>query len=80
MTYTEQNDQVRLEMTKEEFNKVIFFLGVASGVASRAGDHKLFIEFMALANDVNAGNPNWTPYAIPDEGRESLSATKTRKQ
>lgn len=28
-------------------------------------------EFMALANAVNEGNPNWTPYAVPKDGARS---------
>jgi hypothetical protein len=43
--------------------------GYASGAASQAGEQRLKWSFMKLINKINANNPHWTPYAIPEAFR-----------
>lgn len=53
--------QVTLTMSKNDYNSLLFALGVATGASSyEAARLKSFLE---LINRLNAGNPNFTPYA-----------------
>jgi len=68
MTYTRDGDRVTLEMTGEDFDRLIHLFGYAAGAATREEDKTLFYQWIQFANDLNATNPRWTPYEIP-EGR-----------
>jgi hypothetical protein len=67
MTYEQQGDRVRLEMTREEFSRLILGLGIAAGMAHRDENLSQFYSWLAFANDLNSTNPNWIPYEIPPE-------------
>ncbi len=66
MTYTAQNGRVTLEMTPDEFSRLLLALGYAAGAASKSEDKRMFWDWIELANEVNSGNPNFIPYEIPD--------------
>jgi len=69
MTYSEDGDTVRLEMTRDEYNGVLLMLGRLAGSESRNGDKQLFWEAIAFVNRLNRTNPNFTQYEIPEEFR-----------
>lgn len=69
MTYSEKGDQVVLEMSREDFQRLVLLTGFAAGVASREGDKKTFWGWIDFANRLNATNPRYTPYEIPEEFR-----------
>lgn len=58
---------VALELTADAFDQLILCMGYAGGAALRDHDRAKFRGFLQLANTVNEGNPNWTPYEIPEE-------------
>jgi hypothetical protein len=68
VTYTQQGDKVTLEMTRENFEQLTFILGTALGnVTKQAGTGELFWNWLRFVNELNTGNPNFTPYEIPQE-------------
>jgi hypothetical protein len=56
---------MKFELTHEEHQMLLLALGMAAGVASRDGNTLLFNRLIALANTVNKGNTEWTPYEVP---------------
>ena len=70
-TYTEQGDQVRLEMSRSEYSTLVFALGMAAGASRKDGDNRIFWNLIDLMNRINAGNPHFTPYEIPEEFRSA---------
>lgn len=57
MSYREENGQVVLTMSREDFNELI---GVCDGHYCFSGDS----ETAALINRLNEGNPNYLPYQL----------------
>ena len=65
--YREENDQVILTMSREDYQLVLMLLG--AGVAD--GDSVIVSSTKAcgLLNRLNSGNPHYTPYQVKDNGR-----------
>ena len=63
MSYSEMKDgQVILTMSREDYDRLIFKLGIAAGYAIKNGaDVNNALAFM---NRLNEGNPNYTPYQV----------------
>lgn len=66
MTYIEQGENVRLDMTRDEFDQLLLMMGSVAGAALRQNDLQQFYKWLKFANLVNATNPNFTPYKIPE--------------
>ena len=64
MKYTEKDDTITLEMSRGDYNHLLLALGMAAGLAS---DKPTFWKWIEFTNRLNAGNPHFTPYEIPDE-------------
>lgn len=63
MSYHEENGQVVLTMSKEDYEKVMFRLGKTAGQT-----HWRYIDQeFALLNRLNSGNPNYTPYQVEEK-------------
>ncbi len=61
--YTEdQYGQVIITLTHNDYNHLLLCLGFASGAAMQKGEYQMADRFLRLANTVNLGNPDWTPY------------------
>ena len=59
--YSESGDQVILTMDRNDYNYLLFALGLATGSSY---EHKERVkELLELCNRLNQGNPNFTPYA-----------------
>ena len=65
--YKTDGKTVTLTMTREDYMWLIISLGYAVGATRNDGVSSLHLGSLALANRLNAGNPNWTPYEIPTE-------------
>jgi len=65
MTYTLQGERVTLEMTRDQFARLTIMMGFALGQCLRTDDRKMFYRWLQFINDLNATNPNFTPYEIP---------------
>jgi hypothetical protein len=58
---------VTITMTSYDWDALLLTLGYASGSAMKNGDRELLYQQIALLNRLNVGNPNYTPYAIPEK-------------
>ena len=59
-------ERVTLDLSREEHLSLIFALGMASGgIVKDGGEFPMFL--LRLANTINEGNPDWTPYEVPPE-------------
>ena len=56
-----------IELTRDEFATLLLMLGYATGAAFAKGERDLGYRFVALANQINKDNPNWTAYEIPPD-------------
>ncbi len=65
--FSRDGDTITLRMTRDDFGLVMMALGIHAGSAEDADTSgPLFWSRIALANRLNVGNPDWTPYAIPE--------------
>lgn len=64
MMYSEKGDTVTLEMSRADYGNLLIAIGIAAGSAS---DKKAFWGWMQFVNQLNAGNPHFTAYQIPEE-------------
>ncbi len=61
--YTEDSDgHVILTISHGDYDSLLLCLGFASGSAMKEGELPLAHCFLKLANSINIGNPDWTPY------------------
>ncbi len=69
MSYREENDQVILTMSREDYETLLLQLGIAAGwVASKDGaSGESMLRNLAFLNRLNEGNPNYTPYQVEEE-------------
>lgn len=62
----DDNGNVTLTLKHSDYQWLLIALGYASGAASKAPGEKMLVSsFLRLANVMNEGNPEWTPYPIP---------------
>ena len=69
MKYTAEGDKVTLEMTRKEWENLLFALGVTADVALRHHDAQTYWRWIALVDRMNATNPDWEPHVIPEQYR-----------
>lgn len=72
MSYREENGQVVLTMSRDDYEIILLSLGTFSGLrGSSIGP------MLALMNRLNEGNPNYRPYALttspPSVGRDPIN-------
>lgn len=72
MSYTRYGEHVTLAMTPDEYAQLLLMLGYALGARHKEGDLGGFYRWLAFVNDLNTGNPQFTPYEIPDRYREEI--------
>jgi hypothetical protein len=58
--FSRDGDIVTIRMMLDDYANLLLSLGIAAGSASKE-DKRMFYNFLALANRLNAGNPKWTP-------------------
>jgi hypothetical protein len=61
MSYSEENGQVVLTMSREDFSKLLIYAGIAT---AQFVNKTPLLEWM---NRLNQGNPNYTPYQGPQQ-------------
>jgi hypothetical protein len=74
MTYTQQGERVTLEMTRDDYDRLMIMLGYACGASRARSEISLFWSWLRFTNELNNGNPNFTPYEIPPEFGGKLEA------
>lgn len=65
MTYTRKDDTSTLTMSQAEYETLLLMLAAAAG--NQIGDPVCFWRWIQFANKMNAGNPKWIAYEIPEE-------------
>jgi hypothetical protein len=63
------DERVQLDLSRDDFDVLLYALGCAIGAASKGGNRELVKSMLGLANEINAGNPNWTPYDVETGAR-----------
>lgn len=69
MTYTKDGEQITLEMTLDDWEKLLLILGFAIGTVHRQEGSPQFYSFLQFVNELNRTNPRFTQYEIPEEFR-----------
>jgi hypothetical protein len=81
MSYKRHDDHITLELTADEFAGLLLALGYAAGAAHGRGEVKMFYGWLRLVNAINDGNPDFTPYAIPDSvSDDPLNQSTSREE
>jgi hypothetical protein len=65
MTYTEEGDNVTLEMTRDDYARLLMIVGIATGSAFGQGTTSHAWSIIRFINELNRTNPAFTPYKIP---------------
>lgn len=66
MSYREENGQVVLTMSREDYQILLISLGYyTAGIDSRGGS--ALGEMIELLNRLNEGNPHYTPYRVKEK-------------
>jgi hypothetical protein len=60
---TFSGDRVQFDVSREDFDLILMALGMGAGGAPQP----FFWRIVRLVNTINEGNPNFTPYEIPDK-------------
>ncbi len=63
MSFTREGDTVVVRLTQKQFDRLLIALGMATSVAD-CGLRQMVIR---LVNEINEGNPNFTPYEVDPE-------------
>jgi hypothetical protein len=62
-TYTPE--RVTLELSRDEFSWLRIALSHAAAYATEKP--AVLRQFLEVSNAINRGNPDWTPYEVPEE-------------
>jgi hypothetical protein len=65
MSYREENGQVILTISRDDYNSILFALGAMAGNATKHGSDLSW--HLQLMNRINEGNPNYTPYQVEEK-------------
>lgn len=75
MTFHEENNQVTLRMTRDDYALLLVVAGFGMGeIAGKNRD--LFWALVRFMNDLNAGNPDWRPVEDPDDSESRRQAAR----
>lgn len=62
MSYSEKDGQVILTMSKDDYDRLMIYLGL--GISSLLARGSELREMLECHNRVNAGNPKYVPYKV----------------
>lgn len=66
MSYREENGQVVLTISHEDYDALLMRLASAAAYSARCYGTASLGQHLALLNRLNEGNPKYTPYEVPD--------------
>lgn len=66
MSYSEQDGQVILTLSREQYDRLLmtFAMATMNAMLLRKDFPRAVGNIMELLNDLNAGNPHYTPYQV----------------
>jgi hypothetical protein len=62
MSMKRENGRVVIDISDADYKMLLIALGMAMAVS--LGDDERVALIVRLANTINEGNPDWTPYAL----------------
>ena len=68
--FKRENGTVTLTMSVDNYDRMMILLGWVAGAARQLEKLPTFWKVIRFCNDLNAGNPQYTPYEIPEEHTE----------
>ena len=60
-------ERVKLDLSREDFAHLLFVLGFAAKTMFEQAENERALRIIKLADTINEGNPNWTPYTAKPE-------------
>lgn len=76
MSYSEENGQIVLTMSPEDYDRLLQVFAIATVSGTKPG-WPVNREVLNLLDRLNQGNPNYTPYQVEDVGEEIRTALTT---
>lgn len=64
MSYREEDGQVILTMSREDYEQVLLLFGACTVWAYQLRTFLTLEQVLSLLNRLNEGNPNYTPYQV----------------
>ena len=61
------DQEIHLRLTEKERELFLMMQGMAAAVAMQGGDKQLIRAVVRLINKINAGNPGFIPYTVPED-------------
>jgi hypothetical protein len=67
---------ITLSMSEENYGRLLLAFGYIAGFGRALPGESFYWRVMKLINDLNAGNPHFTPYKIPRESNKQQQKEK----
>lgn len=68
MSYKRTDDgRIVLDLSPDQFDGILIALGYALGFAQDSGNVEYVQCWLRLVNQINQGNPNYTPYEVTEQ-------------
>ena len=67
ITFGRKDGVVTFAMSEHDYGRLLMALGFAAMAALQAGGRRELYDVIRVVNELNAGNPRFTPYEVPDE-------------
>lgn len=64
MSYREEDGQIVLTMSVDDFERLLIVLGIALSASMNGRGMIGMREILVLSNRLNEGNPHYTPYQV----------------
>jgi hypothetical protein len=77
VSYREENGQVILTMSREDYELLVYGFGMLIGKSFFGGSPHGLIEYF---NRLNSGNPNYTPYKLSSPSPSSADSTQRERK
>ena len=61
-------ERVKLDLSREDYEHLLFVLGFAAATMFEQAENERALSIIKLADTLNEGNPNWTPYTAKEGG------------
>lgn len=70
MGYKETDDVITLTMSREDYERLLMAIGIATGWQSREGQR--IRDWLEFVNRINVGNLRFVPYSVDSVEKDQL--------
>lgn len=67
VSFRREGGKITLVMCEVDYERLLMSIGYLAGLARAASHLPMYWDVMRFCNDLNAGNPDYRPYEIPEE-------------